>query len=140
MMEAAVGILLVAGSALSFLAALGLARLPDLYTRMQAATKAGTFGVGLLATAAALHYGTLSVTARVLLIVFFVMLTAPVAAHVIARAAYAVGVELWAGTWLDERRLPAKDPGRAESGSTSAATASPNPGETPAGGADRTPP
>lgn len=135
-----VDVLLLLGSALSFLAALGLVRLPDLYTRMQAATKAGTLGIILLAAAVAAHFATTGVTARVLLIIFFVFLTAPVAAHVIARAAYATGVELWAGTRLDEWRGSPSDPGRAEPGSSSAESGSPSPKGPPAGEGGRTPP
>jgi multicomponent Na+:H+ antiporter subunit G len=91
-------------AAFAFLAALGLLRLPDLYTRMQAATKAGSLGAGLILLATALHFGTLGTTARALLVAFFVFLTAPVAAHAIGRAAYTIGVPLWKGTRLDERR------------------------------------
>ena len=51
----AVSVLLVVGSLFSLLAALGLLRFPDLYTRMHAASKAGTVGSGLLLLAAGLH-------------------------------------------------------------------------------------
>lgn len=139
MKEPIVAVLLLLGAALGFMGALGLVRLPDLYTRMQAATKAGTLGSCLLAAGVAVHFGTAGVTARVLLIVFFILLTAPVAAQVIARAAYAVGVPLWTGTWLDERR-PASGPGREGSSSPGAGSGSRSPGEAPEGGAGRTPP
>lgn len=140
MREWTVAVLLVLGSALSLLAALGLVRLPDLYTRMQAATKAGTLGIGLLAGAVAAHFESVGVTARVALIIFFVFLTAPVAAHVIARAAYAVGVEFWAATRVDEWRGSPSDPGKAGRDSSAAGSASPSPAEPPAGEAGRTPP
>jgi multicomponent Na+:H+ antiporter subunit G len=140
MREWIVSVLLLLGSALSLLAAVGLVRLPDLYTRMQAATKAGTLGIILLAASVAAHFASMGVTARVLLIIFFVFLTAPVAAHVIARAAYSMGVELWSGTRLDEWRGSASDPGKAEGGSSAGASGSPNPEGPPADGAGRTPP
>jgi multicomponent Na+:H+ antiporter subunit G len=140
MREWAVAVLLLLGSALSFLAALGLVRLPDLYTRMQAATKAGTLGIGLLAAAAAAHFASTGVTARALLIIFFIFLTAPVAAHVIARAAYSMGVELWGGTRLDEWRGSASDPRRAAPGSPAARSGLPSQEEPPAGGDAQRPP
>lgn len=82
--------LLVVGALFMLLAGLGLLRLPDLFTRLQAATKASTLGVGYMLLAAAIHFQDLAVTTRAVLIVAFFFLTAPVGAHMIARAAYAV--------------------------------------------------
>jgi multicomponent Na+:H+ antiporter subunit G len=79
-------------------------RLPDFFMRLQAATKASTLGVGCLMLGVAVHFQDLSVTTRAVLLVAFFFLTAPVGAHVIARAAYAVGVPLWKGTITDELR------------------------------------
>jgi multicomponent Na+:H+ antiporter subunit G len=77
--------------------------------------------VGCLLLGAAVHFQDLGVTTRAVLVIAFFFLTAPVGAHVIARAAYAVGVPLWEGTITDELRdrrrapeQPAPD-GRAES-------------------------
>jgi multicomponent Na+:H+ antiporter subunit G len=78
--------------------------MPDVFTRLQAATKASTLGVGCIITALALHFETTGITIRALLVVAFFFLTAPVAAHVIGRAAYFVGVPLWEGTIIDELR------------------------------------
>jgi multicomponent Na+:H+ antiporter subunit G len=78
--------------------------MPDMFMRMQAATKAATLGVGCMLLAVAVHFGDLGVTTRAVLVTAFVFLTAPVAAHVIARAAYSVGVPLWTGTLCDELR------------------------------------
>lgn len=96
--------LLLLGSAFMLLAAVGLVRMPDLFTRMQPATKAATLGVGFAMVAVALHFGDVGVTTRALAAVAFVVLTAPVAGHVIGRAAYRVGVPLWEGTIVDELR------------------------------------
>ena len=95
---------LMIGGSLLFLAALGILRMPDLYTRMQAATKAGTLGVGLLLAAAAFAFGELDVTITVTLAIAFLVLTAPVAAHMIGRAAYLARVPLWNQTVRDELR------------------------------------
>lgn len=85
-----------------FVAAIGLLRLPDLYTRMHAVTKAGTLGIGLLLVSAAVAFGDVSVASRALAVVIFVLLTAPVSAHMIGRAGYLGNVTLWEGTWFDD--------------------------------------
>jgi len=87
----AAGAIIIFGATFSFLAAVGLLRLPDLYTRMHAAAKAGTVGSGLLLLAIALVAFDVSVALRVLVGVLFLLLTAPVAAHLLARAAYSAG-------------------------------------------------
>ena len=96
--------LLSIGACFIVLANVGIVRMPDIFTRMQAATKAATLGVACMMAAAALHFGDLGSSARALLVVVFVVLTAPVAAHTIARAAYFVGAPLWDGTIVDELR------------------------------------
>lgn len=96
--------LLVLGGIFMLLAGVGIARMPDMFMRMQAATKAATLGVGCTLLAVSIHFGNLGVTTRAMLVTAFVFLTAPVAAHVIARAAYSVGVPLWHGTLCDELR------------------------------------
>lgn len=93
---------LLAGGFFSIVAAIGLIRLPDLYARMHAATKSGTVGVSAIAIAMMVHFNTPSVTARGLLVIAFFLLTAPVAAHMIGRAAYRTGVPLWLMTRIDE--------------------------------------
>lgn len=94
--------LLVSGGFFLFVASLGILRLPDVMTRMHASTKAGTLGAGLIFVAVAAHFGdmvTISVSA---LTIVFLLVTAPVAAHAIARAAYHMRVPLWKNTHLDE--------------------------------------
>jgi multicomponent Na+:H+ antiporter subunit G len=97
-------LLLVIGALFMLLAGLGILRLPDLFMRLQASTKASTLGVGCMLLAAAIHFQDLAVTTRAVLVIAFFFLTAPVGAHMIARAAYAVGVPLWEGTIADELR------------------------------------
>src|SRR5690349_6722647 len=104
MSEQVSAVLLVVGALFMLLASLGVLRLPDLFMRLQAATKASTLGVGCMLLAAAVHFQDLAVTTRAVLVIAFFFLTAPVAAHMIARAAYAVGVPLWEGTISDELR------------------------------------
>jgi multicomponent Na+:H+ antiporter subunit G len=96
------GVLAVLGATLVLLAAIGIVRMPDLFTRMQAATKASTLGLGCLLAAAAIALADFSAFARALSIGAFVMLTSPVSNHVIARAAYLTKTPLWSGTVVDE--------------------------------------
>ena len=102
--ELVVNILMLSGALFMLLAGLGIVRMPDLYTRMSATSKAATLGSGLVMLAAAFHFGEFSITVRVLAIIVFLLLTVPVAAHRIGRAAYFDGVPLWEGTTLDELR------------------------------------
>jgi multicomponent Na+:H+ antiporter subunit G len=97
-------VLLIVGAAFLLLAAIGIVRMPDLFMRMQAASKASTLGVGFLVLAAGVYFGDLAIMIRVLLVIAFLFLTAPVAAHIIARSAYFVGVPLWEHTRVDELR------------------------------------
>jgi multicomponent Na+:H+ antiporter subunit G len=94
--------LMLIGAGFMLLAAIGVLRMPDTYTRMQPATKASTLGAGFMLLAVAVHFGTVGVTMRALAGLVFLVLTAPVAAHMIGRAAYALGVPKWEGTHIDE--------------------------------------
>lgn len=109
MIEFIKGMLILMGALLMLLAALGLLRLPDLLTRMHATTKASALGVILIMLAVAVHFGEGAVVARALAIISFILLTAPIAAHVIGRAGYFVGAKLWSGTVKDELK-PNYDP------------------------------
>jgi len=98
-----VNVSLAIGAAFVLVAAIGLIRLPDLLTRMHAATKAGTLGAGLLYVAVALAVPGDGVAVKSGVIIAFLLLTAPIASHVIARAAYHRGeVDLWDRTRFDE--------------------------------------
>lgn len=87
-------------------AALGMVRFPDPLMRLHASTKAGTLGVAFTATGMMCYYPQLSIIARGSVLVVFLLLTAPVAAHMIGRAAYyeagALDVEIWEGTVIDQ--------------------------------------
>ena len=90
------------GTLFLLLAAVGILRMPDLYCRASATTKAATLGVGCVLVATSLYFNDLQVTTRVLATIAFLLLTAPVAAHMIARAAYRQQVPLWRATVSDE--------------------------------------
>ncbi len=96
------GLLLIAGAIFALLAAVGLWRLPDIYSRMHAASKAGTLGSGLMLIALAVHAGDTATTSRAIAGVVFFLLTAPISAHLLAKAAYAVGYRLTDESVVDE--------------------------------------
>ncbi len=89
MLEALVSLLILVGALFTFLGALGLVRLDDLYTRLHAPTKATTLGVGSLLLASALWFSVRGegVSLHEVLVTLFLFITAPVSAHLIAKAA-----------------------------------------------------
>ena len=111
MRELISAVLMISGATFILLAGLGVLRLPDLYMRVSASTKASTLGVALSLLSLAVHFNALGVTSRALATIGFVIITAPVGAHLISRAAYRTGAPLWRGTVADElggRRGPGK--------------------------------
>ena len=95
--------LFIAGATLGLLAAVGVLRMPDVFTRMQASTKASTLGLGCLLAGLALRNPELSFIVRAAVIAAFMLLTTAVSAHAIARAAARTGAPIWKGTMVDER-------------------------------------
>ena len=102
MHEILTSILFLLGSIFSLVAAVGMFRLPDIMTRMHAATKAGTLGAGLILIGEAVYFFEIAITLKVIATILFLFLTAPVAAHLISRAAYHSGIRLWDKTWVDQ--------------------------------------
>jgi len=83
-------ILLITGSFFLFSAGLGVLRMPDTYNRIQTGTKATTLGTILvLAGLAFLHPAW---TLKLIILIFFIMLTNPVSSHALARASHAIGI------------------------------------------------
>ncbi len=97
-----IGPLIGLGTIFVLVSALGVVRMKDLLMRMHASSKASTLGAICILAAVAIWFGDAAVTARVALICAFLLATAPVAAHTIARAAYRRGIELDPGTVCDE--------------------------------------
>ena len=90
------------GALFVLLAAIGTLRMPDQYLRISVNTKAATLGVGLLLIAAALFFLETSVTTRVIAVFIFILITAPVGAHLIGRTSYFLGNELWGKSVTDD--------------------------------------
>ena len=91
-------IFVVIGLAFNVLGCVGMIRLPDMYNRLQAATKCVTMGtcmvmIGVMIASGFLHSAQLS--ARCIICMVFILITAPTAAHALAHGAYSFGVRLW---------------------------------------------
>lgn len=96
-------ILVVAGAFFCLVASIGIVRFRDVFMRMHAASKAGTFGAGLPLVAVAIALWDMSSALRALATVAFLLMTAPIAAHLLARAAYRrADVQLSKDTVLDQ--------------------------------------
>jgi multicomponent Na+:H+ antiporter subunit G len=102
MKDALAAIMLVFGACICLIAAIGILRLPDFYSRLQASTKAQTLGMLSILLGFAVAFEEIGAATRAIVLLFFVFVTAPVAGHMIARAAYLLGVPLWEGTCIDE--------------------------------------
>jgi len=111
-------IALVLGMLFCLLAAVGILRMPDIYTRMQASTKAGTLGIACIIVAVAIHFQDAIVSLQAGLVIAFLFLTAPIASHLIARSIYFYGKRGWETGALDEMAdmyiidITAKSPAR----------------------------
>ena len=96
-------VLMAAGSLFTLLAAVGVVRLPDVYCRLSATSKAAPFGIGLVLAGTALVFGQTSFALQAAAVSLFLVITAPVAAHALARAAYRTRTPAAEGTLLDEQ-------------------------------------
>ncbi len=95
-------ILSTLGAIFILIASIGMYRLPDFYTRLSITIKAATLGIGCILAAAAIHFAEFSITTKMFAIIFFLFITSPVAAFLIARTAYISGVRLWDKSVIDE--------------------------------------
>jgi multicomponent Na+:H+ antiporter subunit G len=94
-------IVICIGIVFDFLGVLGLVRLPDVYNRLQAATKCVTFGSAGILLGVLLHQGFTDYGFKAVLGILFIFLTSPVAAHAIARAAHRSKIPLTKETIID---------------------------------------
>jgi multicomponent Na+:H+ antiporter subunit G len=102
-MSSVLGYILIGlGILFNFFGCIGLVRFPDVYNRLQAATKCVTLGTVLLLIGVAIANSTGAMTAKAIICAVFILVTSPTAAHAIAKGAYASGVPLWEGTVVDK--------------------------------------
>jgi multicomponent Na+:H+ antiporter subunit G len=100
--KAASNVLVLLGAGLLLLAGVGVTRLPDAFARLHAGTKAASLGVAFILAGTALAIPSDAVVVKIVLTIVFQFATAPIAAHVIGRAAYRAGVPLSDRTLQDE--------------------------------------
>jgi multicomponent Na+:H+ antiporter subunit G len=105
-----IGVVVLLGSLLSLVTTIGLLRLPDVYCRSHAASKSATLGVLFILIAALLYFWITDgyFSARLVLGIIFVFITAPVAGHLITRAAYYTDVPLWEKSVQDDLKSKEK--------------------------------
>ena len=94
-LEVVIVALLAGGVFFTFVSAVGVVRLPDIYARAHTASQTDTLGAGLTLVAVALALGFETTTVKTVLLLLFVFITNPTAAHAIARAANEEGIEPW---------------------------------------------
>jgi multicomponent Na+:H+ antiporter subunit G len=102
MIEAIASVLIVAGAFLALLAAIGLQGFQDVFARMHSATKPATLGLLLILAGAAFMVPIPGAVAKLLLVILLQFITAPVAAHLVGRAAFRTGQELSPDTMVVE--------------------------------------
>jgi multicomponent Na+:H+ antiporter subunit G len=107
---------LIIGSLFLFSAGLGVLRMPDTYNRIQTGTKATTLGtIMILAGLAFLHPAW---TLKLIILIFFVMLTNPVSSHALARASHAIGIHETETTVIDALDEEEEEPAINNTGQT----------------------
>jgi len=95
-------IFIIIGLGFDFFGCLGLIRFPDVYNRLQASTKCVTLGTCSILFGLLLIKGFSAMGIKAILCIIFLILTSPVAAHALARAAHKAGVRLWEGSVCDK--------------------------------------
>jgi len=88
-------VLIGGGVLFELFGAIGIVRLPDVYTRLQSATKCVTLGTCLILAGAAVGNPSATFIVKAVLCAVFIMLTFPVGAHALARGSHLGGVKLW---------------------------------------------
>lgn len=105
-MTSLIALFILIGVFFAFVSAVGVIRLPDMYTRLHAASKSSTLGVMMVMTGAFIYFWYMEglVDSELILAVLFIFITAPVAAHAVARSAFHADVEPYQLTILNELR------------------------------------
>lgn len=108
-LDVVAAVLMLGGGAIAVIAAYGLHRMPDVYARMHVATKPATLGIALCLLGAALRADGPSTAGKLVLAIAFQLVTAPVAGHLLGRAAHAARLPQSKYTVVDELRPPPHD-------------------------------
>ena len=102
MMELIGSVLILLGAIFLFSAGLGILRMPDAFTRIQAGTKASTLGNMLLLAGLAFYHPGWSL--KLIIVIYFVLLTNPISSHALARAAHIIRIPMTPATVTDALR------------------------------------
>jgi multicomponent Na+:H+ antiporter subunit G len=94
-METLISLSLLIGTFFTLVAAIGILRMPDIYMRIHAVTKAGTVGIGLILLSVALFFADSAVTSRVIGIMLFIIVTTPAAAHLLGKTMLKSKYRMW---------------------------------------------
>ena len=107
MLDIIISIFLVLGAGFALVGSIGLVRLPDFYTRLHGPTKATTLGLGGLLIASMIYFSSRGdVSLHELLVTLFLFMTAPVSAHLLAKAALHLRVRSEIDLPRDEQSKP----------------------------------
>ncbi len=102
MIEILMLLFIVVGIAFDMFGCLGLIRMPDIYNRLQTSTKCVTLGTCSILFAVFIKFGFTAAGVKALLCILFLLLTAPVSAHALARGTHRSGVKLWEKSVCDK--------------------------------------
>ena len=95
-------IIITIGILFNIFGCIGLVRFPDVYNRLQASTKCVTLGTIFVLIGVALAGSSGALTAKAIVCAVFILITAPTAAHAIAKGSHAAGVKLWQNSVVDK--------------------------------------
>lgn len=92
------------GAVFILIASIGIYKMPDFYSRLSVTIKATTLGIGCVLVAATMFFSDFSVTTKAIAIMFFLIITSPVAAFLVGKVGYMTGTKLWKHSIMDELR------------------------------------
>lgn len=95
-------VLITIGVVFDFVGGLGLLRLPDIYNRLQAATKCVTLGTCFILIGVFVELGFTNAGLKAILCMLFILIASPTAAHAISRGSHIYGIKLWEGSVVDK--------------------------------------
>ena len=100
-----IGVIIISiGVLFDIFGCIGLVRLPDVYNRLQSATKCVTVGTCFILAGSLIMLESVSGAIKGVICIALILITSPTAAHALARAAYRSGIELWQGSVVDRYR------------------------------------
>lgn len=90
------------GALFALIASIGIFKMPDFYARLSVTVKAVTIGIGFILIAVSMYFVDFAVTTKSIAIVFFLIMTSPIAGFLVGRVAYLTGAKMWKFTMFDD--------------------------------------